>query len=117
VVAAFVESAPIVYRSGKIVSDTRNSPLTQGTRLRSASDDGKLLVGNQGLTYPKVAVVWQEKEGFQTLVDFMAEKKVKPKEGWTPLMALYVSPDGSTIIGSARNAQGNVRPFRLTLAP
>jgi hypothetical protein len=118
VVAGFGFAAvrtPIIWRNGRRVAPLSNMKTLGQTEFSSVSAHGELVVGRIGLSEPREAIVWREKENVQSLEDFLREQKVEVPNGWTLLDAHGVNEDGSTIVGSARNAEGKVRPFRVRI--
>lgn len=83
--------------------------------IRSLTASGDFGVGGHRPDQPDAAVVWTRDQGLVHLIDFLNARNIDLPEGWVPIDARYVSPDGSVVIGSARSPDHRIRPFRVTL--
>lgn len=114
-VAGLVDGLAAIWRKGKLINIPQKPAERKLVSICSLCEDGSLGVGGHNRFKSDLAVVWREKEGIQSLASYLAEKKVKVPEGWSLIDAITITRDGSTIVGSAKNSAGIVRPFRLTL--
>jgi len=64
-----------------------------------SSDDGRLLAGSAGTGAGRVAVVWTQEAGLQSLDALLAARGVAVPPGWTLAAATGVSGDGRRIGG------------------
>lgn len=83
--------------------------------VRSFDADGNIGVGSHYFDNPDCAIVWTSSTGVMRLTDYLKSKKIDVAPGWEPVDLRYVSSDGNMMIGSARKANGTVRPFSLNL--
>jgi hypothetical protein len=106
---------PLIWANGKIAASLNNVGTVGETEFTGFARGGALAVGRIGLNKPRTAIVWRPKENVQSLADFLKEKKAQIPESWTLIDAKGVNADGTVIVGSARNKEGDVRPFRIQL--
>jgi probable HAF family extracellular repeat protein len=79
------------------------------------SEDGSVIVG-QGFTESgPEASVWTEDDGMRRLADLLDERNVHGMVGWTSTKATGVSADGTIVVGSGTNLQGDAEAFAAKL--
>jgi hypothetical protein len=114
-VSGLVNDMAVVWREGRLLKLPKGQESFRDLLITSLRSDGKLGVGRRNERSPEAAVVWREKEGFQTLADYLEEQKIELPKEWTLIDAVSITADGSLITGSARHEDGRVRPFQLQL--
>ncbi len=70
-----------------------------------ASADGSVIVGYSYLPNNKVAFIWDDTNGMQSLKDLLVSYG-NDLTGWTLSEAMGVSDDGMTIVGTGINPDG-----------
>jgi uncharacterized membrane protein len=92
-------------------------PIAVGGEARGISGDGRIIVGKT--TLPGIgAFIWDEEHGIRSLQTVLVEDYGLEAQlaGWQRLEAAWaISLDGSTIVGSGRNANGDLEAFRVVL--
>ncbi len=128
IVAGTIDAVGTIWRNGTRLPVGPGSANPQGLIIESIDDRGDVGVGGRNFRSGSVAVIcrdepgtyaviWREKTGFSPLRDYLVEKGVDVPKEWQLIDAVFVSGDGRTIIGSAKDKSGTVRPFRVTLPP
>lgn len=78
--------------------------------------DGSIVVGyreEENSRDSEQAFVWDDKNGMRRLTDVLIAAGTD-LSGWKLLVARAVSDDGSVIVGSGRNPEGNMEAWRVT---
>jgi hypothetical protein len=85
-----------------------------GSSASDVSADGAVVVGQGTTALGAEAFVWEADTGMQRLADVLAGAGVD-LAGWTLTSATGVSADGTTIVGTGLNAEGQVEAWRARL--
>jgi uncharacterized membrane protein len=99
VAVGYSNGSAVMWRGGNVID--LGAPL--GGRALGVSDDGSVVVGSiGGFTSPRMASVWIDQGGPQTLASVLALHRMSVPSGWTLEESTAVSADGRTIAGWAR---------------
>ena len=82
----------------------------------AVSDDGSVVGGDSGPVNNKGAMIWTRETGMVYVSDFLTQKGVTDHLSWLALTkTVYVSPDGSFIVGYGRQSPNVFKTWIVTL--
>ncbi len=79
------------------------------------SATGHVVVGRASSAIGDEAFMWDAASGMRSLRDVLLEAGVKELESWQLFRAVGVSSDGGIVVGTGRNPEGIVEPWRVHL--
>lgn len=100
---------------GQFQGEMISQKFKQAFSARSIADGGSLAVGHGSRDDRMFAAVWT-RDGAVTLPEYLSAQKLTVPQGLSFIDLAYISPEGSFVVGTARNEKGYVKPFRLQLS-